>query len=71
MSSSPSPIDVEISDYDYMGSTLGNAFFSGIPFCILWECVSAAKTREQLDKNVSAAILGKETLDVLLLDYYD
>ena len=71
MSSSPSDPDFEITDYNYIGSAIGNAFFSGVPFCTLWECVSAAETREQLDANVSAAIAGQEALDKLVKDHYD
>lgn len=46
----------EISDYDYIGSTIGNAYFSGLSFSQLWECVFEAKTRDQLDAAVSATI---------------
>lgn len=62
MSSNRDP-DFEITDYNYIGSAIGNAFFSGVCFGMLWECVSSARTREQLDSNVSAAIAGKEFLD--------
>jgi len=71
MSSSPSDPDFEITDYNYIGSAIGNAFFSGVPFCMLWECVSAADTREALDDNVTAAISGKETLDRLVKEHYE
>lgn len=57
------PADFEISDYDYIGSAVGNAFFSGVPFSVLWECMSSANTREKLDANVSAAIEAQEWLD--------
>ena len=46
----------QIEDYDYIGSTIGNAYFSGLSFSQLWECVFEAKTRDQLDAAVSATI---------------
>lgn len=46
----------DITDYNYIGSSIGNAYFSGLTFSQLWECVSEAKTREQLDAAVSATI---------------
>jgi len=59
------PADFEITDYNYIGSAVGNAFFSGVGFDMLWECVRTADTREKLDANVSAAIEAKERLDKL------
>jgi hypothetical protein len=64
MSSNQNPF--EITDYNYIGSAIGNAFFSGVSFEILWDCVAASNTREQLDENVSAAIKAKERLDMLV-----
>ena len=46
----------EITDYNYIGSAIGNAFFSGVSFEQLWSCVSMAETREELDEAVSATI---------------
>jgi hypothetical protein len=71
LSYNPSYPEFEITDYNYISSAIGNAFFSDVPFCTLWECVSAAETREQLDENVSAAIVGQEILDKLVKDHYD
>lgn len=65
------PADFEITDYNYIGSAIGNAYFSGVPFCMLWECVSASESREQLDAQTSAAISGKEELDKLVKAHYD
>jgi hypothetical protein len=48
--------DHEISDYNYIGSSIGNAFFSGVSFDQLWECVFMSQTREELDAAVSATI---------------
>lgn len=47
---------VEIKDYDYFGSTLGNAYFSGLSFEQLWNCVAISTNREELDTSVSASI---------------
>jgi hypothetical protein len=46
----------EISDYNYIGSSIGNAFFSGVSFEQLWDCVSMSQTREELDAAVTATI---------------
>jgi hypothetical protein len=46
----------KISDYNYIGSSVGNAFFSGVTFEQLWDCVSLSSTREELDDAVSTTI---------------
>lgn len=51
---------MEITDYNYFGSTLGNAYFSGLTFSEMWSCVLISTTREQLDAAVSATIALKE-----------
>ena len=48
--------DFKISDYDYIGSSIGNAFFSGVSFEQLWDCVLLSQTREELDAAVTATI---------------
>ncbi len=48
--------DFKISDYDYIGSSIGNAFFSGVSFKQLWDCVLLSQTREELDAAVTATI---------------
>lgn len=48
--------DYEITDYNYIGSSIGNAFFSGLSFEQLWNCVALSENREQLDAAVSATI---------------
>lgn len=48
--------DFEITDYNYIGSTIGNAYFSGVSFEQLWECVAMSQTREELDAAVTATI---------------
>lgn len=54
------PEDIEISDYDYIGSTVGNAYFSGLSFHELWSCVMLSSTREELDAAVDLTIKLKE-----------
>jgi hypothetical protein len=55
--------DYDISDYNYFGSTLGNAYFSGVTFEELWECVRIAKNREQFDAAVGATIRLHELVE--------
>ena len=47
---------MDISDYNYIGSAIGNAYFSGVSFDELWSCVMLSQTREQLDAAISAQI---------------
>jgi hypothetical protein len=48
-------------------SDIGNAYFSGIGFKSLWECIQLASNREELDAAIAATIrideLGRESLD--------
>jgi hypothetical protein len=48
--------DYKITDYNYFGSTVGNAFHSGLTFEELWQCVFMSKTREELDFAITATI---------------
>lgn len=48
--------DYSITDYNYIGSSIGNAYFSGLSFEQLWNCVALSNTREELDAAVSATI---------------
>jgi len=48
--------DFKISDYNYIGSAIGNAYFSGVSFDQLWNCVAMSESREELDAAVSATI---------------
>ena len=50
----------DIDDYMYIGSTIGNAYFSGVSFDELWQCVHISKTREELDAAVEITIKLKE-----------
>jgi hypothetical protein len=52
--------DPDISDYDYIGSSIGNAYFSGLGFQELWSCVVLSSTREELDAAVELTIKLKE-----------
>lgn len=54
--------DYEITDYNYIGSSIGNAFFSGLSFEQLWTCVALSENREQLDAAVSATITMNELI---------
>lgn len=54
--------DIDITDYNYIGSSIGNAYFSGLSFSQLWDCVSESETREQLDAAVSATIRLNEMI---------
>jgi hypothetical protein len=45
-----------IPDYDYIGSAIGNAYFSGLSFTELWSCVLLSNTKEELDAAISASI---------------
>lgn len=49
-----------ISDYNYVLSSVGNAFFSGLSFEELWSCVVLSDNREELDAAVKAAISLKK-----------
>jgi hypothetical protein len=61
--------EFEISDIDYILSTVGNAYFSGLSFKEFWQCVSVCiennpkLDREQLDHAVDIAIKLKELLN--------
>ena len=54
--------DYEITDYNYIGSSIGNAYFSGLSFEQLWNCVALSENREQLDAAVSATIIMNELI---------
>ena len=54
--------DIDITDYNYIGSSIGNAYFSGLSFSQLWDCVSESKNREELDVAVSATIRLNEMI---------
>lgn len=84
MSQKTDPSD-EISPFAYLGSTLGNAYFSGVGMELLFEAVCATyderdnllcpqirvevKRFERLDKTVNAAISAKEWLDKVVLQH--
>lgn len=49
-----------LTDFNVITSTLGNAFFSGLPFDKLWDCVIISENRDELDAAVSATIRLEE-----------
>jgi hypothetical protein len=54
------PEHYKISDYDYIGSAIGNALFSGLSFQELWSCVMLSSSREELDAAVDSTIKLKD-----------
>lgn len=46
----------DITDYNYILSSVGNAYCSGLTFEQLWSCVSLSNTREELDAAILATI---------------
>lgn len=48
------------TDYDYIGSSIGNAYFSGVSFNELWQCVLVSETKEELDAAIEVTIKLKE-----------
>jgi len=53
-------MEYEISDYNYIASSIGNGIFSGLNLEQIWSCIVMCKTREQLDAAISAAVRLKE-----------
>jgi hypothetical protein len=49
-------MDYKITDYNYITSSIGNAYFSGVSFDQLWNCVVISSSREELDTAVLATI---------------
>jgi hypothetical protein len=56
-------LEPSLTDFDFISSAAGNAFFSGVGFDMMWECVNHAKDGESVDANVKAAIAAKEKID--------
>ncbi len=54
--------DYFIDDYNYIVSTLGNAFFSGLTFSELWDCIFISNDRESLNTAIETAIKLKEMI---------
>jgi hypothetical protein len=55
--------EYEITDYNYIGSSIGNAYFSGLSFDQLWSCISLSSNREELDNAVAATIKLNEMVN--------
>lgn len=51
---------MKIDDYDYIGSAIGNAYFSDVSFSALWDCVAMSTNFKELDAAISATIRLKE-----------
>jgi hypothetical protein len=51
---------VKITDYNYIGSAIGNAYFSGVSFNELWNCIVMCDAPDELDAAISATIRLKE-----------
>ena len=49
-----------IDDYNYIVSTIGNAFFSGLTFNELWHCIFISNDRENLNTAIETLIKLKE-----------
>ena len=54
--SKPQESVFEIDTFSYMGSAIGNAYFSGLSFAQLWECTQLSSCREEFDEAVTATI---------------
>lgn len=52
----------KIRDYDYILSSIGNAYFSGLSFTELWDSVRLSSNREELDICIQTQIKLKEML---------
>lgn len=52
--------DFNIDDYTHIGSSIGNAYFSGLTMEELWNCVLESKNRDELDFAISATIWLKD-----------
>jgi len=53
---------IKISDWNYIMSTLGNAYHSDLTFNEVWSCVSVSCTPEQFDAAVLITFRLKEIL---------
>jgi hypothetical protein len=51
---------IDISDYDYIMSALGNAIFSGLKPEQIWICVNISHNKEEFDTAVSTMIMINE-----------
>jgi hypothetical protein len=48
--------------YNFVISDVCNAYFSGLSFTELWECIKICENRNQLDTAINAQIWLKETV---------
>lgn len=59
-------MDYKIDDFSYMGSTVGNAFHSGLAFPQLLSCLELSKNVEEFDAAVSATC---DLMDIMKRKY--
>jgi hypothetical protein len=52
--------EYEISDYEFILSSIGNAYFSNVSFDELWSCIAISNNREELDAAIDATIKIRE-----------
>ena len=50
-------MEIKVDDHTYFGSSVGNAYFSGVSFDQLWQCVLNSNNPKELDSAISAQIL--------------
>lgn len=53
-------MQVEITDYNYIASAIGNGLFSGLLADQIWSCIYQSKNPQELDAAISATISLKE-----------
>jgi hypothetical protein len=53
---------IRVDDWDYIMSTLGNAYYSDLTFDEVWSCVNVSCTPEQFDAAVLITLRLKEIL---------
>lgn len=56
------PAEFQVSDYAWITSAIGNAYFSGLSFEEFWECVVHTHSAQDIDTAVDAAIKLKELI---------
>ena len=53
---------MQITDYNYITSSLGNGYFSGLTLEELWDCCVNASNKEELDAAITITIKLKEMI---------
>lgn len=52
--------EIQVTDYAYITSSIGNCYFSGLSMLDLWNSISISENREELDAAIDALIKIKE-----------